>query len=133
MGYKALEIRPMLYTKQMEETIRFYVETLQFELCEMVSEWGWAKLEKDKVVIMLSTPNEHLHFSKPSFTGSLYLYVSDALQIWQSVRDKVEICYPIEDFHYGMREFGIFDNNGYLLQFGSPLPTVPDGRNQRLE
>ena len=32
-----------------------------------------------------------------------------------------ERCYPIEDFHYGMREFAIFDNNGYLLQFGQPL------------
>lgn len=31
------------------------------------------------------------------------------------------VCYPIEDFHYGMREFAIFDNNGYLLQFGQPV------------
>jgi hypothetical protein len=29
----------------------------------------------------------------------------------------------MEDFHYGMREFAIFDNNGYLLQFGQPLAT----------
>jgi hypothetical protein len=40
---------------------------------------------------------------------------------WQLVKDRVKVCYPIEDFDYGMREFGIFDNNGYLLQFGRPL------------
>ena len=37
--------------------------------------------------------------------------------------DRVRICYPIETFDYGMREFAIYDdNNGYVLQFGRPLP-----------
>jgi hypothetical protein len=31
------------------------------------------------------------------------------------------VCYGIEDFFYGMREFAIYDNNGYLLQFGQPI------------
>ena len=26
----------------------------------------------------------------------------------------------MEEFHYGMREFAIYDNNGYMLQFGTP-------------
>jgi hypothetical protein len=38
-----------------------------------------------------------------------------------TLKDHARVCYPIEDFHYGMREFAIFDNNGYLLQFGQPL------------
>jgi hypothetical protein len=25
----------------------------------------------------------------------------------------------MEEFHYGMREFAIDDNNGYMLQFGT--------------
>ena len=25
---------------------------------------------------------------------------------------------------YGMREFAIYDNNGYVLQFGQPLPAA---------
>lgn len=28
------------------------------------------------------------------------------------------VVYPIETFAYGMREFAIRDNNGYILQFG---------------
>jgi len=35
----------------------------------------------------------------------------------------VRICYPIETFEYGMREFAIYDNNGYLLQFGEAVVT----------
>jgi hypothetical protein len=27
----------------------------------------------------------------------------------------------MEDFAYGMREFAIYDNNGYMLQFGAPV------------
>jgi len=37
------------------------------------------------------------------------------------LKDKVEVCYGIENFHYGMREFAIYDNNGYLLQFGQDV------------
>ena len=37
------------------------------------------------------------------------------------MKDKAEVVYPIEDFDYGMREFAIRDNNGYLLQFGQEI------------
>ena len=40
---------------------------------------------------------------------------------WQRVRERARVCYPLEDFDYGMREFAIYDNNGYLLQFGEPI------------
>jgi len=37
------------------------------------------------------------------------------------VKDKVPVVYPIENFSYGMREFAIRDNNGYILLFAKPL------------
>jgi hypothetical protein len=30
-------------------------------------------------------------------------------------------AYPLKDFDYGMREFTIRDNNGYILQFGPEI------------
>jgi hypothetical protein len=33
----------------------------------------------------------------------------------------VAIFYPVEDFSYGLREFAIRDNNGYILQFGQEI------------
>jgi uncharacterized glyoxalase superfamily protein PhnB len=41
--------------------------------------------------------------------------------IWENIKESANICYPIETFDYGMREFGIYDNNGYLLQFGQEI------------
>jgi len=36
-------------------------------------------------------------------------------------KDKVEIVYPLKDFDYGMREFGIKDWNGYILSIGENI------------
>ena len=36
--------------------------------------------------------------------------------LWERLKDRCKIEYPIEDFEYGMREFAIRDNSGYLLQ-----------------
>ncbi|HKE84470.1 MAG TPA: hypothetical protein VKB50_11970 [Vicinamibacterales bacterium] len=41
--------------------------------------------------------------------------------LWMALKDIVTVCSPLEAFHYGKREFAIYDNNGYELQFGSPV------------
>jgi hypothetical protein len=40
--------------------------------------------------------------------------------LWAEVKDVAKIAYPLEVFDYGMSEFAIYDNNGYMLQFGAP-------------
>ena len=37
------------------------------------------------------------------------------------VKEKVKVVYPIENFEWEMREFAIYDNNGYMLQFGQDI------------
>jgi uncharacterized glyoxalase superfamily protein PhnB len=37
------------------------------------------------------------------------------------LKDSTTVVYPLEDFDYGMREFAIRDNNGYVLQFGQEI------------
>lgn len=54
-------------------------------------------------------------------TGSLYMYPSDINQLWESLKDKTDIEWPIQDFHYGMREFAILDNNGYRIIIGKSI------------
>ena len=41
--------------------------------------------------------------------------------LWADLKGRVAVAYPMEEFHYGMREFAIYDNNGYLLQFGQEV------------
>jgi uncharacterized glyoxalase superfamily protein PhnB len=115
---KLLQLSPILRTIQLEETIQFYTKTLGFKIESYSSDWGWASLRLDQVVIMIAIPNEHHPFDLPTFTGSLYIELDDVDEMWERLKRTTNICYPIESFQYGMREFAIYDNNGYLLQFG---------------
>jgi catechol 2,3-dioxygenase-like lactoylglutathione lyase family enzyme len=111
----------MLRTKDFDGTIDFYTQRLGFTCVARSDEDGWASLRRDAASLMVATPNEHEPFDAPAFTGSLYFNVDDAGALWDTLKDYARVCYPIEDLHYGMREFAIYDNNGYLLQFGQSL------------
>lgn len=111
-------LTPMLRTWDLAGSVEFYTEILGFE-CEGYSEeFTWASLKRDGVSIMFSGPNEHLDDKEPVFTGSLYINTDDVEAVWNQLKEKARVCYPIETFPYGMREFAIYDNNGYLIQFG---------------
>ena len=114
-------LRPMLWTADVRGTVDFYVQQLGFTCGEFREEWGWAALQRDDVEIMASRPNDHVPFDGPRFTGSFYIVTDRVDALWEEFRGKAKVCYPLEDFFYGMREFAIYDNNGYLLQFGQPL------------
>jgi uncharacterized glyoxalase superfamily protein PhnB len=118
---KLIELTPMIWTEQIKETIDFYTHMLGFTCYEYNEEWGWASLGKDKVGIMLTKPNAHTPFDKPNFTGSFYFNTEDVDSLWNILKDKTNVCYPIDNFEHGMREFAIYDNNGYLLQFGKEI------------
>ena len=116
---KLTRLAPILWTKDLQESIDFYRETLGFA-CVGRTE-AWACLRKDDVELMLSLPNAHEPFDKIQFTGSFYFHPDDVQTLWEQLRDKTPIVYPLEDFEYGMREFAIRDNNGYILQFGQEI------------
>jgi uncharacterized glyoxalase superfamily protein PhnB len=119
MKYKALT--PMMWTAELEATIEFYTTILGFNLEELNQERGLCSLTKDKVSIMFAIPNQQTPFDGPKFTGSLYINIEEVDTLWAKLQNKATILYPIEDFEYGMREFAILDNNGYVLQFGKEL------------
>lgn len=115
------ELRPMLQTEDFAGTLDFYTRILGFTCESQMPQLGWASLIKDKIALMISGPNDHEHFAGPKLTGSLYFNTTDVEALWAELKDKVKVCYPIETFEYNMREFGIYDNNGYLLNFGQPV------------
>jgi len=106
------KLSPMLWTDKLEETVEFYTHILLY---------GWAKMRKGEAIIMLSLPNDHIEFRKAHFTGSIYLYTNNIDADWELVKDLADICYPLEKFDYGMWEFAIYDNNGYMIQFGQDV------------
>ncbi len=119
---KIMGLRPMLWTEDLQATVDFYVDVLGFELVGENEEWGWAMLRIDDVAIMLARPNEHIPHDGIGFTGTFYFMTDDVEAMWAKVRDKARICYDIETFEWGMREFAVYDNNGYMLQFGQEVP-----------
>lgn len=112
---------PMLYTNDIEGTIAFYTTHLGFVCGDKNEDWNWAAIHRDGVEFMLAKPNAQTPFEKSVFSGSFYIYVDDADSLWEQLKDKVKICYAIESFEWNMREFAIYDNNGYVLQFGQDL------------
>lgn len=109
----------MLTVSNMDDTILFYRNLLGFECVSRLE--SWAALRKDGVEVMISLPNDHEPFEKPALTGSLYFNTVDVDELWDQIKDKASVVYPLESFYYGMREFAIRDNNGYILQFGQEI------------
>ena len=62
---KFKNLRPILYSDKLPETIKFYTNILGFTCHEINEEWGWASLHNGDVEIMFSRPNEHIPFDKP--------------------------------------------------------------------
>jgi catechol 2,3-dioxygenase-like lactoylglutathione lyase family enzyme len=118
-----LSMRPLIRTNSLPDTLKFYTEILDFSVGEKNDEWQWARLYKDQVEIMIAGPSDHDLFDQPNFTGSFYFTVDQIDDLWDSLKDKANVCYPIETFEWEMKEFAIFDNNGYLLQFGQEMPS----------
>ena len=112
-------LRPVLAVNSINDTILFYRDVLGFECANQMD--GWAALQRDQVELTISLPNAHEPFEKPTLTGSIYFNTIDVDALWEQIKDKVSVVYPIENFFYGMREFAIRDNNGYILQFGQEI------------
>ncbi|MCJ7932468.1 MAG: VOC family protein [Chryseobacterium sp.] len=117
-------LRPILWTENIEDTIGFYIRVLGFSLAGRSDEWQWASLRRDEVYVMISQPNQHEKNHGIGFTGSFYFNVNHVDELWEDLKTKAEICYEIETFEWGMREFAIYDNNGYILQFGEPVDNI---------
>ena len=107
---------PLLETPDLPGTKAFYTGVLGCTCTADTPEWLCLTL--DGAEIMFTPFNEHRGFTAPVFSGSLYFRTDNIEALWVTLRDRCTICYPLETFDYGMREFAIYDNNGYLLQFG---------------
>jgi uncharacterized glyoxalase superfamily protein PhnB len=118
---KITGLRPMLWAEDLRGTVGYYADVFGFTCGEFNEDWGWATLRIDDVEIMLAKPNEHTQYDKIGFTGTFYYATDDVEAMWAKVRDKAKICDDIETFDWGMREFAVFDNNGYILQFGQEI------------
>lgn len=115
-----INLQPMLETGDLPGTIEFYTMVLGFSLegtFDNGKRMAWCHLQRDNVGIMFTIPNTVMNYPTAMLSGSLYISVNNVDDEWGRLKDTCEIVYPPEDFIYGMREFAIKDNNGYVLNF----------------
>lgn len=112
-------IAPLLQTRDIEGTIEFYTKTLGFKVHERTP--NWCALQKDNALLMFASADQ-----PPAMTGSLYLNASEIDSAWTELANNPAVMQPITDTPYGMREFAVKDNNGYILRFGTNLQPQSD-------
>ncbi len=110
---------PVLWVGDIEKTITFYRDVLGFDCPSRIE--GWACLVNHGAELMISLPNQHEPFDKPGFTGSFYFQSDNVDGLWEELKDKEPVVYPIENFDYGMREFAIRDNRDTSCSLASQL------------
>ena len=127
---KLHKLSPILWTKNLQETILFYKNVLGFK---GVSNFpNFVSLSRENVELMFIVPqdepedckapdNQAEFFPRPMLTGSLFIVTEQVDELWNSVKDKAIIKTSIADREYYMRDFSILDNNGYELVFGQDI------------
>ena len=116
------DVVPMLQARSLRETIEFYTTTLGFECRDLwpnEGEPGWCRLERDGAALMFyEDPDSD---QRPEMTGVVYFYPQDVDSLWAELESKTRVEVPLQAMGYGMREFRIFDCNGYVLAFGQSV------------
>lgn len=123
--YENITINIMV--ESVSDTIKFYQETLGFDVELTVPEEGevlnFAIIKKDSISIMLESkdaiieeyPTLDTNEIRPMFT--LFITVSDVEKLYNELKDKVSVAQDIHKTFYGKLEFAIFDNNKNILTF----------------
>ncbi len=125
---RILSIMPVLRVADLQRSIDWYVGVLRFHAGDRLTNDGGGEncfLQAGDVELLLST-GSHLG-GPPSFTGTLYFRVVGVDALYEKVRGRPEIVWPLERMEYGTREFGIRDPDGYTLGFAElPKPFRED-------
>jgi catechol 2,3-dioxygenase-like lactoylglutathione lyase family enzyme len=115
------DVTPFLKTKDLAQTIEFYVDLLGFVVD---SQWPADNptnciLDNGQVHLAFGTDPQNW-YAAPGLSGQLWIDVDNVLALHASLVGKVPVEWGPEVYSYGRREFAIKDCNGYFLTFSAP-------------
>jgi uncharacterized glyoxalase superfamily protein PhnB len=137
MQTKFKKLTPDLMVDNVADSVVFYVTKLGFELDMVVPEneesietelisnkkYVYAMIHKDEVFIMFMQKDVYIQ-ELPALkkypigaSASLYIDVENLEKFYNKIKNKVEVIKEFFTTWYGMNEFYIKDNNGYILGF----------------
>ncbi len=122
-----MKLEPMIYTNNIENSIKFYSDILEFEIDEFYPNkenptWVSIRIGNDRLGIgkTFSDFNHKLHPRGVDGSGvQFYINVTNVDKIYEKYRNKVDIIDDIENKSWGDREFTFKDPDGYLISFYS--------------
>lgn len=122
-----MKLEPMIYTTNIEKSIKFYHDTLELEIDEFYPNkenptWVSVRVGNDHLGIgkTFSDINHKLHPRGVDGSGvQFYIYVTNVDDFYEKYRNKVDIVHDIENKPWSEREFTFTDPDGYLISFCS--------------
>jgi uncharacterized glyoxalase superfamily protein PhnB len=120
------KLTPNLMVEDVEQTLSFYRDVLGFQVLTTLPEsapFDFAIAQRDGVELMFQSRTS-LSENVPALMGTrigasqtFYIEVTGIRDLYQQLRDKVEIVVDFHTTFYGTQEFYFRDINGYILSF----------------
>lgn len=122
---KLLSLTPNIIVEDVVKTAAYYEDLLDFEIVDSVpdDEGGliWALISSGDVLLMLQSrtgPESGFNEMENNETGgtlSFFIKVDDTNEIYENLKEKVNILSDLKETIYGAIEFTFKDINGYII------------------
>ena len=124
MAYDLKKLTPNLIVSNVERSIAFYRDVLEFAVTATVPDDGpyvFASIQSGSIEIFLNAPEPAIS-EYPAFKGrpiggtlTLFIEVSAIRKMHEALKGRVKIVMPLERKWYGVTEFAFEDPDGYLI------------------
>lgn len=117
----AEKVVPMIHVPDVRAAVDWYKD-IGFTVIDTFSDDGedlsWAMLSFGSSEIMFSEGGQPSTRNRREF--DLYVYADNVDDLYQRLKDRVEVVEGLHETFYGMREFIIRDLNRFWMTFGQP-------------
>ncbi|HSL31787.1 MAG TPA: VOC family protein [Anaerolineales bacterium] len=120
------KLTPNLMVEDISQTLAFYRDILGFRVLMTLPEqepFSFAIVNRDGVELMFQS-RASLSENVPALTGSpigasqtFYIEVTGIHDLYEALRQRVDIVVDLHTTFYGTQEFYFRDINGYILSF----------------
>jgi uncharacterized glyoxalase superfamily protein PhnB len=120
----AKNVTPMIHVPNVRATVDWYRD-IGFSVSDTYDDGGdglsFAILSFGGSQVMFNSGGQNSTQKRREV--DLYLYLDNVDEVYQGLKDRVEVVKAPHDTFYGMREFIIRDLNGFWITFGQHTPS----------
>jgi uncharacterized glyoxalase superfamily protein PhnB len=126
MSYELQKLTPNLIVADVQRSIDFYRDVLEFTVSQTVPDQGpfvFAIVQRGGVEVYLNAPEparaEYPTLAHRPIGGTLTLFVNvkDIRAAHDHLKNRVNVVMPLEKKWYGVTEFAFIDPDGYVITF----------------